>query len=105
MANTFKNYLQRVSSSNTTILTVAASTQTTVIGMSIANLTTAPISCNVFVTSSATDYYMVKDDTIAVGGDLIPIGGDQKLVLEATDIIKVSSTAACDVILSALEIT
>ena len=104
MANTFKNYLQRVGA-NTTILTVAAATQTTVIGVSIANLTTSPVTCNVFVTSSSTDYYMVKDATIAVGGALVPIGGDQKVVLEAADIIKVSSSGACDVILSALEIT
>jgi hypothetical protein len=48
---------------------------------------------------------MVKEATIAVGGALVPIGGDQKLVLEATDAIKVSATANADVILSVLEIS
>jgi hypothetical protein len=73
--------------------------------MSIANMTTAPISANVFITVSGTDYFMVKEATIAVGGALVPIGGDQKLVLEATDAIKVSATANADVILSVLEIS
>jgi hypothetical protein len=48
---------------------------------------------------------MVKDASIAVGGALVPIGGDQKLVLEAADAIKCSATSNCDVILSVLEIS
>jgi hypothetical protein len=104
MANTFKNYFGANVSANTTIFTAGSGVSATVIGMSIANLT-SPVSCNVFVTASAADYYMVRNATIAVGGAFVPIGGDQKLVLEATDAIKVSATAGCDVILSVLEIT
>jgi hypothetical protein len=106
MANSFKNY--HVKNANTaaqTIFTAGAGVQATVIGMSIANMTTAPISANVFITAGGTDYFMVKEATIAVGGALVPIGGDQKLVLEATDAIKVSATANADVILSVLEIS
>ena len=45
--------------------------------------------------------------TIASGGSLVPVGGDQKLVLEATDYLQVQTSAAdsADVILSVLEIT
>lgn len=106
MANSFKNYF--VKNANTTaqtVFTAGAGVQATVIGMSIANMTTAPISANVYVTAGGTDYYMVKEATVAVGGALVPIGGDQKLVLEATDAIKVSATANADVILSVLEIS
>jgi len=41
------------------------------------------------------------------GNSLITIGGEQKLVMEANDIIKVSTSnaSAADVILSLLEIT
>ena len=105
MANTFKNYFGANVTANTTIFTAGGGVSATVIGMSIANLTTSPVSCNVFVTASSADYYMVRNATIAVGGAFVPIGGDQKLVLEASDAIKVSASAGCDVILSVLEIT
>jgi len=105
MANTFKNYFGKDVASNTTIFTAGGGVQATIIGMSIANITAAPVSCNVFITASGVDYYMVKDASIAVGGALVPVGGDQKLVLEATDAIKCSATSNCDVILSVLEIS
>jgi len=105
MANTFKNYFGKDVAANTTIFTAGGGVQATIIGMSIANITAAPVSCNVFITASGVDYYMVKDASIAVGGALVPIGGDQKLVLEATDAIKCSATSNCDVILSVLEIS
>ena len=105
MANTFKNYFGKNVAANTTIFTAGGGVQATIIGMSIANITAAPISCNVFITASGVDYYMVKDASIAVGGALVPVGGDQKLVLEAADAIKCSATSNCDVILSVLEIS
>ena len=60
-----------------------------------------------YVTSSATDYYLVKGAVVPVGGSLVPVGGDQKLVLEAADVLKVVSSAAssADVICSLLEIS
>lgn len=106
MANSFKNYF--VKSANTTpstILTVGAGVQATVIGMTIANMTSTPVSANIYITSSGTDYYMLKEASIPVGGALVPIGGDQKLVLEATDALKVTTSANTDVITSVLEIS
>mgnify|MGYP000672132573 FL=1 len=49
---------------------------------------------------------MIKNAVIPVGGAIVPIGGEQKVVLEATDAIKVVSNTAssADVIVSALEI-
>jgi hypothetical protein len=108
MANTFKNQLQAaVGTSPTTIYTAGAGVSTTVIGMTIANILNTAITANVIVTSSAADYYMVKMATIDPGNSLITIGGEQKLVLEAGDILKVSTSnaSAADVIVSLLEIT
>jgi hypothetical protein len=48
---------------------------------------------------------MLSQATIAVGGALVPIGGDQKVVMEAADAIKVSTSGTSDVILSVLEIS
>ena len=48
-----------------------------------------------------------EDKEISVGGALVAVGGDQKVVMNAADVIKVSSSAASsiDVTLSILEIT
>jgi hypothetical protein len=50
---------------------------------------------------------MVKMAQIDAGNSLITIGGEQKLVMEPTDVLKVSTSnaSAADVILSLLEIT
>ena len=106
MANTFKNYF--VKNANTTaqtVFTAGAGVQATVIGMTIANMTTSTATANVYVTAGGTDYYLVKEATVPVGGSLVPVGGDQKLVLEAADALKISASANCDVIASVLEIS
>ena len=106
MANTFKNYVAAdVGTSASTLIT--ASTQTTVIGMTVANTSASPITVDVYITVSASDYYIVKGATVPSGGALVPVGGDQKVVLETGDALKVVSSAStsADVIVSVLEIT
>jgi hypothetical protein len=108
MANTFKNQFNKsVGTSAATVYTCPSATATTIIGLTVGNITSSPITCDVYVTSSAVDYYLVKGATVPVGGSLVPVGGEQKLVLEATDVLKVVSSAAssADVIASLLEIT
>lgn len=106
MANTFKNYVQQaVGTSAATIVT--ATTATTVIGMTVANISVSPITVSVYIVVNSDTFYIVKDATVPVGGALVPIGGDQKLVLENTDSLRVISSAAAsaDVIASVLEIS
>jgi len=110
MANNFKNYFAgSVGTSSVDVYTVPSSTSATIIGMSISNIITTPISANVIVFNStaANSLFMVKNATIAPGGALVPIGGDQKLVLEAGDKLQVQTGTAtsADVILSVLEIS
>jgi hypothetical protein len=108
MANTFKNQFSKsVGTSAATIYTAPSATATTAIGMTVANTTSSSITVDVYITSGGTDYYLVKGASVPVGGALVPIGGDQKVVLEAADAIKVVSSAAssADVTLSILEIT
>jgi hypothetical protein len=61
----------------------------------------------VFNSAAANTLFMVKNATIAPGGALVPIGGDQKLVLEAGDRLQVQmgTATSADVILSVLEIS
>lgn len=108
MANTFKNnFQQNIGQTVTTVYTAGSGVQATVIGMSVANVTNLDVRANVIVNSSGTDYYLVKNATIEPGSALIPVGGDQKLVLEASDFLRVQSdtTSSLDVIVSVLEIT
>lgn len=78
------------------------------LGMTISNITTSAISANVKVYSAATtnSAFIIKESTIAYGGALVPLGGDQKLVLEAGDKIQVQTSVAsgADVVVSVLEI-
>lgn len=108
MANTFTSYANKsVGTSAATVVTIGASTQTTIIGMSCANITTSPVTVDAYFTRSAVDYYLVKGASVPVGGALVIVGGDQKVVLTTSDVLKVVSSAASsiDVVTSVLNIT
>lgn len=117
MANTFKVKTFDGSSTNAstamTIYTCPSATATTVIGLTIANITTSQILVDVVLESDTVDtetnstVYLVKAAPIPVGASLVPIGGDQKVVMQATDVIKVTSDTAnsADTTLSILEIS
>ena len=107
MANTFKNYfLKNATTSAANVYVAPVATQSTIIGMTIGNTTASPITANVTVVSGGTSYFMLQNATISNGGALVPIGGDQKLVMEAGDYMQVqtSATNSADVIVSVLEI-
>jgi hypothetical protein len=96
-----------------TIYTCPASTETTIIGLSIANIVTTQITVDVKLngsgrTSGAVDnVHLVKAAPIPVGGSLVVVGGDQKVVMEPGDTLTVTSDTAssADVVLSHLDIT
>ena len=110
MANTFLRKTSRSIGTSATIVgsyTVGASTATNVIGLSCANRTTAAITVDVTHNDGSNDTFLVKTATVPSGGSLVVVGGDQKVVLQTGDKIKVTSSAAssCDVMMSILEIT
>ena len=110
MANTFKNKLQRQIGTSLTAIesyTVPASTETTVIGLTVSNTSAATIEVDVTVNDATNDYYVVKTAPVPAGGSLVVVGGDQKLVLTTGDSVKVKSDTAtsADVVMSILEIT
>jgi hypothetical protein len=108
MANNFTSYMNKdVGTSAATVVTVGASTQTTIIGLSFANTTTSPITASAYITRSGTDYYLIEDATVPVGSSLVVVGGDQKVVMITSDALKVVTSAAssADVITSVLNIT
>lgn len=109
MANDFRLKTSTgVGTSPATVYTTPSATATTIIGLSVANITTAAIEVDVQVENNDGDnIYIVKAAPVPVGGSLVVIGGDQKVVMEASDVLKVTSDTAssADVALSILEIS
>ena len=112
MANNFRNYsLKAVGTAAQNVYSnpQGGTTQTTVIGMTISNVYNSPIDASVSLSggSHTGNVWLIKNATIAPGGSLVPVGGDQKLVVEAGDYIQVNTSvgSSADVILSVLEIS
>jgi len=111
MANAFKTFTAQnidTSSSKATLYTCPADTQTTIIGLNIANILSVSITVTVeLLDGGSTITHVVKDAIVPVGSSLVAVGGPQKIVMNATDILKVYGSQAncCDAVLSVLEIT
>ena len=75
--------------------TVSAGTTATLIGLSLANTTSANITASAKLNKSGgSSAFLVKDATILPGGALVIVGGDQKVVLEAGDSITAYASAS-----------
>lgn len=116
MANTFKvktnGAMPASAGTPLTLYTVPNSTTCVVIGLTLCNINTASVTASVQLVSDTSDtesnetVLLVKDVTIPAGSSLELLTGG-KVVLQATDILKVdcSVTAKIDSTLSILEIT
>ena len=110
MANTFKNAAAAATgTSEVSVYTVPSSTTSTVIGLTMANVTAGTIEADIRVydSSGTAHYYVVKAAEVYTGSSLVAVGGDQKLVLMTGDIVKVKSDTASsvDTIISVMEQT
>ena len=104
MANDFKNAQAVVVTSVTTIYTAPAAKTSILLELDIANTVNNVVeaSVEIFDTSASTDAFLVKNAPVPAGGTLQVVAG-QKIILEATDIVKVTSTGATDVVAAILE--
>jgi len=110
MANTFKRKLSRAIGTSLTAVgsyTVPSSTATTVIGLVVSNITASQVLITATVNDGSNDTNLIKDAPVPSGGAIVIVGGDQKVVLETLDSVKVKSDTASsvDVVMSILEIT
>jgi hypothetical protein len=110
MANTFKNSITgSIGTTGVKVYETPAGSSTTVIGVNVANVNSNNISVSVMMRDASGNktVYVVKDALIMPGSSTVLVGGEQKVVLEATDFISVTSSLAnsADVIVSVLEIT
>ena len=104
MANDFKNAQAVGVTSVTTIYTAPAAKTSILLELDIANTANNVVeaSVEIFDTSASTDAFLVKNAPVPAGGTLQVVAG-QKVILEATDIVKVTSTGAVDVVAAILE--
>ena len=92
-----------------TLYTVPSSTTTVVIGLTLANVHTSQVTASVTVIDSSNSNetsHVIKDAPIPVGSSLEIMSGN-KIILEASDIIKVDCSVADKIsaTLSIMEIT
>ena len=113
MANTFKVKPKvAVGTAAETVYTVPGSTTTVVLGLILGNVTASAINATVTVetntnyTEPNADVELVTNAPIPAGGSLETLGGG-KLVLQTTDVLKVTSDTASsiDATLSIMEIS
>jgi len=101
MANNFKSYGSTDVTAETVVFTGPASTQSTVIGLNVANVGTGTAQVSV----KRNGVHIVKNAPVPEGGALVVVGGDQKVVVEETEVLAVSSNIVVDVTLSTLEVS
>ena len=96
MAQNFRNSITR----NTGVTPVAilpealVDSYDAVVGIRLVNVASASITVDVYITRSATNYYLIKSAPIGVGQSLELIDGGSKVVLHDNDkIMAVSDTA------------
>ena len=105
MANNFRSYGLNNVSANTTLYTVPVATQTTAIGLVVANKTLGTVTANVAIGRTGNTYSIIQQAPILTGSSLVVIGGDQKVVLQAGDNVYISASANVDSWISVLEIS
>ena len=99
MANNFKlvnNAVMSTTANQTDALyTVPSSTTTIILGLTLCNVHTAQVLATVEIvdTSASITSTVIKDAPIPVGGSLEIMSGN-KIVVETTDVVKVSSSIA-----------
>jgi len=110
MANTFyRKTLANIGLIANTVgsYTVGGGVTSVVLSLSIANTSGSTVYASAFVANGASLTYIVKSAPVSAGGTLVIIGGDQKVVLQTNDNVKVVSDTvnSLDCIMSVMEIT
>ena len=115
MANTFKTVTKAGVTSADVIYTVASSTTTVILGLILGNTTTSQITATVTLESDTSNraganneanqnVELVTNAPIPAGSSLEMLAGN-KVVMETTDVLKVTGSGATDICLSIMEIT
>ena len=97
----FNRYTAEDITTKTTVVTCPAGKVITVIGVGVANVS----GTTSLITVELNNAKIVKDASVFAGSSIVPVGGEQKLVMVAGDTLSVTSDYAVDTIVSVLEQT
>ena len=115
MANTFKLITKAGVTSADVIYTVAGSTTTVLLGIMLGNTTSSQVTATVTIESDTSsraganneanqNVELVTNAPIPAGSSLDLLAGN-KVVMETTDVLKLTASGATDIALSIMEIT
>ena len=115
MANTFKLITKAGVTSADVIYTVAGSTTTVLLGIMFGNTTSSQVTTTVTIESDTSsraganneanqNVELVTNAPIPAGSSLELLAGN-KVVMETTDVLKLTASGATDIALSIMEIT
>ena len=115
MANTFKLVTKAGVTSADVIYTVAGSTTTVLLGIMLGNTTSSQVTTTVTIESDTSsraganneanqNVELVTNAPIPAGSSLELLAGN-KVVMETTDVLKLTASGATDIALSIMEIT
>jgi|SRR6056300_1723092 len=115
MANTFKLVSKAGVTTADVIYTVAGSTTTVLLGIMLGNTTTSQVTATVTIESNTSNrsganneanqnVELVTNAPIPVGSSLELLAGN-KVVMETTDVLKLTASGATDIAVSIMEIT
>ena len=115
MANTFKLITKAGVTSADVIYTVASSTTTVILGLMLGNTTSSSVNGTVTIETDTSNRSGNNDEsnqnvellttTAIPGNSTLELLGGNKVVMETTDVLKVTGSGALDVTLSVMEIT
>ena len=97
MAQDFRRHLQDdlpTSHNDTNSLLWTGGDYDAIISIRLANISTAQVNVDVYVRNSSTDYYLVKNAPIPVGGSLELIDAGSKIVMANGDVLYAIASAA-----------
>ena len=97
MAQDFRRVLQDdlpTSHNDTNSLLCTGGDYDAIISIRLANISTAQVNVDVYVRNSSTDYYLVKNAPIPVGGSLELIDAGSKIVMANGDVLYAIASAA-----------
>ena len=104
MAQDFRRYTSNdVGTSAATLFT--ANSYDTVVGISVANITTSAVTASVYINDGSNDIYLIRNCPIPSGSALQVLDGGAKFVVQSGDALKVISDTASslDVWVSAVD--
>ena len=115
MANTFKLVSKAGVTTADVIYTVASTTTTVLLGIMLGNTTTSQVTATVTIESDTSNrsganneanqnVELVTNAPIPVGSSLELLAGN-KVVMETTDVLKLTASGATDIAVSIMEIT